>query len=235
MYKICFCHQITLNQNPLTWPLVWASETWWKSTRREPNWLSITSTWSSTRGRSPLSSATTEPAKLPPCKEQTWRALMGSIVTCIRAVESLIYFRFVLRLGCNFMFDGFQFCPDWPVPTHLGHCVHQGDGHPPWHGHHPEDTGSLSTTQCPVWHVRLIFPTHNTGNKLSLHVVCDLLWLGLVDYRNSIYRFHTTNMFWLKLDTLLWNKWWVWKTLDYLVGLVFAREYSDVVKGVDWF
>lgn len=25
------------------------------------------------------------------------------------------------------------------------------------------------------------------------------------------------------------------KTLDYLVGLVFAREYSDVVKGVDWF
>lgn len=63
-----FVHQITLNQTRPTWRWAWPLETWWKFTRKEPNWLSITSTSSSSRARLPLSSAIMGLEKLPPCK-----------------------------------------------------------------------------------------------------------------------------------------------------------------------
>lgn len=55
----------------------------------------------------------------------------------------------------------FQVHFDWLVPPNFGYSLHPGQRYPLWAEHHQAEPGSMSTTQCAVWLVSIIWETQD--------------------------------------------------------------------------
>lgn len=94
--------------------------------------------------------------KLPPCKFTVEKDLGQS--------GGFFCFFLIVSAVC-------QICADRLVPANLWDCLHQRTGHPLRHGHHSEDSRSLSTAQCPVRHVRLVpLSSHKKINFANVQI-----------------------------------------------------------------